>query len=303
MIRKILSFLSLALSMVFFSCSSDSSDAVDTLASASITASVNGQSWASMPGGATSVISGFNAFGENQTIFNISGFKMDMTVINITIPANTVYEGTFNYDENSSAHLSYTNEVTSYSSVEAGGNFTLTITDYNLQAGTISGTFSGTIFDFDGNSISITNGQINNVRVMSTNYYSNGTMSLSRNGGESFSMDNNLDDQKFVTITENSGINQIFVTGNNATLTSDFGLYFIGFPNDVAPGTYDLTTETGFTAGLGNSNNEPEYNLTSGTITITSHNGNAVSGTFSYTVNNGVQTVTITNGNFSITHN
>lgn len=303
MIRKFLSFLSLALSVVLFSCSSDSSDAVDTVLSASITATVNGQSWASMPGGATSIISGFDAFGENQTIFNISGFKMDMTVINITIPANTVYEGTFSYDENSSAHLSYSSEVNSYSSTETGGNFTLTITDYNLEAGTISGTFSGTIFDLAGNSISITNGQINNVRVMSTNYYSNGTMSLSRNGGASFSMDNNLDDKKFVTIIENSETNQILVNGNNATLTSDFGLYSIGFPNNVIPGTYDLTSDSGFTAGIGNSDSEPEYNLTSGTITITSHNGNTVSGAFNYTVNNGVQTVTISNGSFSITHN
>ncbi|WP_313806827.1 hypothetical protein [Flavobacterium sp.] len=292
----------LALSTFFASCSSDESNPNQVL-DASITATVDGQSWSSMPGGATSVLSGFGMFGENQTIFNITGFKMDMTTLNMMIPASDLNEGTFNYDENSTANLSFSNEVNSFSSSEPGGSFSLTITSLNLDTGTISGTFSGTLIDFEGNSISVTNGEINNVQIMTTNYYSNGTMSLSRNGGASFTMDSNADDSKLITIMENSETNQVMVNGNNGTLTSDAGLYVIAFPKNVTPGTYNLATDTGFTAGLGNSDSEPEYNLTSGSITITSHSGNTVSGTFSYTVNNGVQTVNITNGSFSITHN
>jgi len=303
MIRKFLSFLSLALSVVLFSCSSDNSGAADTPAAATITATINGQSWRSMPGGAVSTVTGFGMFGENQTILTITGMKMDMSAVTIMIPANNLYEDTFTYDENSTAVLGYVNEENSYTSNTSGGSFTLSITNFNAQTGTLSGTFSGTVLDFNGNSISISNGEFNNLSIMTNNFYSNGTMSLSRNGGTSFTMDNNTEDGKFITIIQDDETDQIILNGNNVNLTNEAGIYAVGFPKNVTPGTYNLMTTSGFTAGIGNSENEAEYNLTSGTISITSHNANNVVGTFSFTVSNGTQTVTITDGSFNVTHN
>lgn len=116
-------------------------------------------------------------------------------------------------------------------------------------------------------------------------------------------MDASNEDGKFVTITQSTANNSISIFGNNVNVGNDFGIYNINFPKNVAAGTYTLTNTGTYSAGLGNSDSEPEYHITGGSLTITSHNGNNVVGTFNYTANNGVQTVTISNGSFNVTHN
>ncbi|WP_250598479.1 DUF6252 family protein [Flavobacterium amniphilum] len=101
---------------------------------------------------------------------------------------------------------------------------------------------------------------------------------------------------------QNSDSNGINLLGNNLNVSSDFGIYKISFPKNVTPGTYDLTANSDFGAGIPNADNHAEFDLTSGSLTITSHNGNNIVGTFNFTVNNGSETITITNGSFDITH-
>mgnify|MGYP003451287688 FL=1 len=151
--------------------------------------------------------------------------------------------------------------------------------------------------------MNVTNGSFNDVTIFSTDFFSNGSMSLKRNGGTLFTMDGTGDDGKYLSITQSNPNNSISLFGNNSTITSDFGIYNINFPKDVTTGTYTLTNTGTYSAGLGNSDSEPEYTVTGGSLTITSHTGNNVVGTFNYTANNGVQTVTISNGSFNITHN
>lgn len=302
MMNKLTGLLCLALISLTFSCSSDSDSSTTTIPGATLSADVDGQSWASLEGGA---LANLVNVGEGHAMLQVIGVKMDQSAISVQIPAEDLAEGTYTYDSESMASLMYTapGGTNAYTNLgAAGGTFTVTITDLNLATGRISGTFSGTLYDFDENSISITNGVMNSISIMNTGISSNGSMSLSRNGGTVFTMDGTQDDGKFLMVIENEEYNSISLAGNNATLTSDMGIYSVTMPLDVAAGTYDLTEVPGFTAGIGNGDGEVEYNLSSGTMTVTSHSGNTISGTFSFTAFNGTQTVTITNGTFTVTH-
>lgn len=282
------------------SCSSDSdSNETDTVG---ITAKINGAPWASDV--AVANISNVDAGETNGTALQIIGTKQDMSVITIQIPVTSLSEGSFSYNSNSNAMMTYVsaNSGDMYTSLETGGQFNLNITDLNLAGGTLSGTFNATLKNFSGETVTITDGAINAILIVGTQLYSNGSMSLSRNGSAVFTMDNDNSDGKYLLISENSLDNSVGVAGYNATISSQFGVYYIQFPKTVTPGTYNLVTSTGFGADV-STDDETDYNVTSGTLTVTSHNGNTVVGTFSFNANNGSQTLNVTNGNFSITHN
>lgn len=305
MIKKISGLFCLVLISMAFSCSSDSDDSGTTpTTGSSITASVDGQAWASMTGGAIANVSQISAMGQSQNVLQIIGAKMDESSVTIQFPIDNLAVGTYTFNNDVFGALTYNDAggVNVYTSTDTGGTFTVTISQINLSAGTISGTFSGTVLDFDGNSHSITNGTINNVSIMSSDLYSNGTMSLSRNGGAVFTMDANQSDAKYLMIMQNSMESSVSIFGYNATVTSDFGVYNITIPETAAVGTYDLTTASGYSAGIGNAEGQAEFTVSSGSVTITSHNGNNVVGTFSFTASNGTDTVTITNGSFNVTH-
>lgn len=305
MIKKISGLFCLVLISMAFSCSSDSGDSSTTpTTGSSITASIDGQVWASMTGGAVANLSQIDVIGESTTVLQIVGLKMDQSSVSLQFPIDNLAVGTYTFNNDETGTLSYTTAggAAVYSSFEETGTFSISISQVNVSAGTISGTFSGTVLDFDGNSLSITNGVINNVSIMSTDLYSNGTMSLSRNGGAAFTMDNNQSDAKYLMIMQNSADASVSIFGYNSTLTSDFGVYNITIPETAAVGTYDLTTTSGYSAGIGNAEGQAEFTVSSGSLTVTSHNGNNVVGTFSFTASNGTDTVTITNGNFNVTH-
>ncbi|MFC4817145.1 DUF6252 family protein [Flavobacterium sp. GCM10023249] len=296
--KNFLKFFCLALTgMLLFSCSGSD----DASNNESITATIDGQRWTSSGAGAT--IEDYSTAEENVHVLEIFGVKSNGSSMTFQIPITDLTVGTHNYDIDSGALLTYVSaDEQYYASHETGSSFTLTISDININTGRLSGTFSATLHDLDGNSITITDGEINNVIVINNDFYTNGTMTLTKNGGTAFTMDNNPSDSKFLMISQTSASTGINLFGNNTNIGSDFGVYNISFPKNVTPGTYNLASTDGFGAGIGNADNQAEFNLTSGSLTISSHNGNNVVGTFNFTVNNGSQTVTLTNGSFNITH-
>ncbi len=298
--KNLLLLFSFVITSVFMSCSSDSDSSSATPSLSSMTATVDGQAWASIPGGAAASVSNIDTGNGNQTILQIIGASPSFSSVSMQIPIDNLSVGTFNFTSNDLGVLAYSNSANLYSSDETSGNFTLTITSLDLTAGVMSGTFSGNLLDFDGNSLSITNGSFNSIIVVSSSLYSNGFMSLKANNGSLITMDSDNSDGKYLWISENTTGNQLALSGNNANIGSDFGLYGLIFPLNVATGTYNLTSE-GFGADIGSNSNEPEFNITSGSMTVT-RNGKNLVGTFNYNATNGVRNVTITNGSFNVTH-
>jgi hypothetical protein len=303
MIKKFSSLVSLILIATLFSCTTSNPDPSST--PSTITATIDGQSWASINGGAIANVQSIDVNGEDIMVLQIIGVKMDQSSVSMQFPIDNLAVGTYTFSSDSGGALTYSSPSATniYTSSQNTGAFTIAITDLNLATGTFSGTFSGTLFDFNGDSIAITNGELNTITYMNSQLYSNGFMSLSKNGGAIFTMDDSESDAKYLMISENSFTNSVSLFGNNANLDADFGVYSLTFPKDVTPGTYNLMTNSDFDAGISNSETQAEFNLTSGTATITSHNGNNVVGTFSFNASNGNETVTITNGSFNVTHN
>ena len=108
-----------------------------------------------------------SAFGPEMNIAGImpSGKLMNIQLINPavgTFTANTNFENLllFQYNED----LTGANSFTSFNSVTSASVGTLTITQYDIAAKKISGTFSFTGFDSTGaNQRQITNGVLNNI--------------------------------------------------------------------------------------------------------------------------------------------
>lgn len=291
---------------VLFSCSEDSTSESNN-STASMSASINGTAWNSLTGAAIANVTEVDFDGETKKALQIIGTAQNFSTFTISLPIEELSVGSQTFSGAlPNGILNYINGTTNptfYNSDNVNGEFTINITSLNLTSGKMSGTFSGKLYDDMDALLNITNGAFNNVSIFSTDFYSNGSMSLKRNSGSVFTMDATNDDGKYLTISQSSADNSISIFGNNSTLTTDFGIYNINFPKNVTAGTYTLTNSGTYSAGLGNTDSEPEYSITGGSLTITSHTGNTVVGTFNYTANNGVQTVTISNGNFSITHN
>ncbi len=291
---------------VLFSCSDGTTTTEPEIPSGSMTATVNGVAWNSIPGAAIASVVDNSIGGDEVKALQIIGTAPNFSTLTISVPITELSVGSQTFSgEFAEGLATYVNETHTgiYTSQHLSGSFTINITALNIAAGKMSGTFSAQLYDDSDVALNITNGAFTDITIYSTDFYSNGTMSLKRNTGSIFTMDASNEDGKFVTITQSNTNNSISVFGNNTTLTSDFGIYNLNFPKNVAAGTYTLTNSGTYSAGLGNSDSEPEYSVTGGSLTISSHTGNTVTGTFNYTANNGVQTVSISNGSFSITHN
>jgi hypothetical protein len=285
--------------VVLTSCSSDSSD--ESSLTGSITASIDGQNWRSNV--AVAAVQSIN-FGEiNGSVLQILGTASNSSSLAVNIPLQNLSVGTYTYNGfDADGNLSYNTMEDSYSSDETGGTFTLTINSYNSNNGTISGTFSGTLIGFDTpTQMSITNGTFSNIRVISQQLYSNGSMSLKLNSGTVFNMDTDNNDGKYLMIQQVSEANKIVVYGYNTNIGADFGIYSIMIPENATVGSHSIDGNN-YDAGF-NNNSNIDYTTTGGTINITSHTGNTIVGTFNFTATGNSQTMTISQGNFSITYN
>ena len=295
--KKIISLI--ACFVILTSCSSDSSD--QTPLTGSITATIDGQNWRSNI--AIAAIQSVNFDEINGSVLQILGTASNASSLAINIPLQNLSVGTYTFNGfDADGNLSYNTMEDSYSSDETNGTFTLTISSYNIANGTISGTFSGTLIGFDTpTEISVTNGTFNNITVISQQLYSNGNMSLKLNSGNVFNMDTDNSDGKYLMIQQVSEANKIIVYGYNTNLGADYGIYSIMIPENATVGSHTIDGNN-YDAGF-NNNSNIDYTTTGGTINITSHSGNTIVGTFNFTATGNSQTMTISQGNFSITHN
>lgn len=290
---------------VLFSCSEDSAPAEENSNTGSMAATIDGSSWSSINGGAIANLIEVGFGGDSQKALQIVGTASNMSAFTINIPMVELSLGSQTFSgEDTEGTLGYitSNMSDIYTSQHVSGNFTINITTLDLVNGKMSGTFSGKLYDQDDTVMNITGGTFTDVTIFSTDFYSNGTISLKRNSGQIFTMDSTADDGKFITLIQSDADNKLTINGTNSTLTSDFGIYSLNIPTNIAVGTYTLTNDGTYAAGIGNSEGQPEFTTTSGSLTISSHNGTNLVGTFNFTANNGSQTVTISNGSFNITH-
>lgn len=297
--KKLLISALASLALLVTSCSGDGDGG--SASTGSLSATIDGQSWSTNITVAS--LSSFDIDG-TTTVFQVIATKMDQTSLTINLPVEDLTVGSHVYSGfGAGGSLSYASTSDLYDSGDDGGTFTINITDIDLENGRISGTFSGTLISFGGGqTVTITDGEFNNILLISNSFYSDGTMSLSRNAGSVFQMDENQEDGKYLLLGQSDINDALSLYGYNSTLTSDFGIYIVSMPLNVQPGTYSLTSDDGFAAALSSNNDEPEYTITGGNITITSHNGNNLVGTFNFTANNGSATVNVSNGSFNVTH-
>lgn len=295
-------FTSLLTIISLISCSEETASENQTPSTGTITANINGQNWSSTIAAAS--LQSINMVGVNGSSLQILGTANNNSNLAINIPMQNLSTGTFTYSGiDADGSLDYTVSSNNFASDDTGGTFTFTISNYDITNGTISGTFSGTLIDFDNgsNQISVTNGVFSNIKVYSQQIYSNGSMSLKLNNGSVFSMDSNNSDNKFLSIQQVNEANKVILYGYNTNSGSDKGVYSILLPKNVTAGTYSLDNTT-YGAGYTNGNNV-QYTTTGGSITVTSHNGYNLVGTFNFTATGNSQTVTISQGSFNITHN
>lgn len=296
--KKIISLI--ACFIILTSCSSDSSSEENSL-TGSITATIDGQNWRSNI--AIAAVQSVNFDEINGSVLQIMGTASNASSLAINIPLQNLSVGTYTYNGfDAEGNLSYNTMDDLYSSDETDGTFTLTISSYNIANGTISGTFSGTLIGFDtATEVSVTNGTFNNITVISQQLYSNGSMSLKLNSGSVFNMDTDNSDGKYLMIQQVSEANKIVVYGYNTNLGADYGIYSIMIPENATVGSHTIDGNN-YDAGF-NNNSNIDYTTTGGTINITSHSGNTIVGTFNFTATGNSQTMTISQGNFSITYN
>ncbi|UGS21972.1 DUF6252 family protein [Flavobacterium cyclinae] len=296
--KKIISLI--ACLAILTSCSDDSSDD-SSATSGSITATIDGQNWRSNI--AIAAVQTVNFNGLNGSVLQILGTASNSSTLAINIPLQNLATGTYTFSGfDAEGNLSYNTMDDSYSSDETGGTFTITISSYNSSNGTISGTFSGTLIGFDTpTQMTLTNGSFNNISIVSQQLFSNGNISLKLNNGNVFNMDADSSDNLFLMIQQVNEANKIVIYGNNTNLGADFGVYSIMIPKNATVGSHTIDGNN-YDAGF-NNNSNIDYTTNGGTINITSHIGNTIVGTFNFTATGNSQTMTISQGNFSITHN
>lgn len=296
--KKIISLI--ACLAILTSCSDDSSDD-SSATSGSITATIDGQNWRSNI--AIAAVQTVNFNGVNGSVLQILGTASNSSTLAINIPLQNLATGTYTFSGfDAEGNLSYNTMDDSYSSDETGGTFTITISSYNSSNGTISGTFSGTLIGFDTpTQMTLTNGSFNNISIVSQQLFSNGNISLKLNNGNVFNMDADSSDNLFLMIQQVNEANKIVIYGNNTNLGADFGVYSIMIPKNATVGSHTIDGNN-YDAGF-NNNSNIDYTTNGGTINITSHIGNTIVGTFNFTATGNSQTMTISQGNFSITHN
>ncbi len=290
------------------SCSKSAADADPVVQSQSnMSATIAGVSWASIPDTAIASINQSSFGGQQMSLIQIAGFSLDQKNLSIQFPLTSIGVGTYNFTSSSDGGLVYSSSPTAnglYTSNNGTGSCTLNITNFDIVTGRLSGNFSGTVFNQNGSSLIITNGLINNVKIISSGFYSNGTMSLKLNNGSLLTMDSDSSDGKFLMISQNSVNNDLALFGYNSNLTAtDAGVYFVQVPKNAVAGTYNVINNANYKVGIGNKNNEPAYTVSIGSITITSNVNKNIVGTFNYTASNGVAIKTVSSGSLNFTFN
>lgn len=299
---KTLGLLTLLFIILFYSCSSDS-EGGSSSSQTSMSAKIDGQVWKSLPQGVQASIISIDDDNEMINVLQLMGASTQSTV-SFQFPISSLTEGTHTFYANSPAVLSLSN-FTNFEMFNSSedGMFKVTITNVNTTQNTISGTFSGTIYDSmgSGQSKSITDGVFNNINVESLGFYSNGYMKLSKNNNAVFSMNDEESGNSKIMILENSLNNSITVNGSSLKTNADFGTYSITFPKDITPGTYQITASGDIQAQY-SGNEYTEFSVSNGTFTVISHTGNTVKATFSYSAFSPITTINISQGELEITH-
>lgn len=299
--QKIFGLMALFFFTTFLSCSSDSDGGSTT--SSSLSAKIDGQTWNAITNGVVANVSNLDDEGIPKKVLQIIAAKADQSTITLQFPIDNLIEGTYTFDGEGAGMISYSNiaQFSIYNSSATEGTVTVTLTNVNLTDGTISGTFSGTVYDIMGSGASktITNGTFQNVVFNTTGIYSNGSMSLAKNNGSVFTMSEASPTNSKILILESSLDNSVTVNGNALVLGADFGIYSVNFPKDATPGTYAITANGAYKAGYAG-NEAEDFTVSSGSITIVSHEGNTVKATFNYTAIKGATTVTVSQGTLEI---
>lgn len=301
--QKFLGLIALFLFTTFISCSSDNDGGSTT--SSSISSKIDGQTWNSITNGVSANVNSIDDEGIPKKVLQIIGVKTDKTTLTLQFPIDNLIEGSYTFDGEGVGMISYSNltEFSLYSSSAPEGTFTVTLSNVNLTQGTISGTFSGTVYDIMETRASktISNGTFQNVSFNTTGIYSNGSMSLAKNNGTVFLMSEESPTNSKILILESSLDNSVTVNGYALVLGADFGIYSVTFPKDATPGTYEITTDGDYKPAYAG-NEADDFTVSTGSITIVSHVGNTVKATFSYTAVKGTTTVNVSQGELEVTH-
>lgn len=301
--QKIFGLLAVLFISIFSSCSSDSEGTPIT--TSSFSANIDGQAWQAIENGVYASVSSVDTGEGTQNVLQLIAAKMDQSTVTIQFPIDNLTEGTYNFTGESAGMLSYSNlsSFSLFSSSAANGNFSITISEVNLTDNTISGTFSGTVYDLmeSGASKEITNGVFENISYGETGIYSNGYMNLSKNSSNVFTMSDEDPTNSKIMILESDIDNSITVNGYALTTNANFGIYSVKFPKDATPGTYAITANGDYTAAYAG-NEAEEFTVSNGSVTIVSHIGNTVKATFNYTAVQGGISINVTNGELEITH-
>lgn len=301
--QKILGLVALFFITILSSCSSD--DGGNSTVNSSLSAKIDGQPWNSIQGGVNASLSSVDTEEGTQNVLQIIAAKMDQTTMTLQFPIDNLTEGTYTFTGDSAGMLSYSELSTFslYSSSSENGSFTVTISEVNLTNNTITGTFSGTVYDImeSGSSKEITNGVFQNVDFGTTGVYSNGYMSVAKNNGDVFTMSDENPTASKILIIESSFDNSITVNGYALTTDANFGIYSVTFPKNTTPGTYEITTDGDYKAAYAG-NEAEDFIVSIGSITIVSHVGNTIKATFSYTAVKGTTTINVSQGELEVTH-
>ncbi|CAM4098605.1 DUF6252 domain-containing protein [Flavobacterium antarcticum] len=301
--QKFIGLLSFLLIATFTSCSSDSDGTA--VANSTVSAKIDGQNWQSIPNGVNITVTSVEDEGVSQNVLQMVATSANLTVLTLQFPINNLVEGTYTFQGDQAGMLSYTDlsSFSLYGSSAENGTLSVTISNVNLAQKTLSGTFSGTLYDLmeSGASKQITNGTFQNVKFETAGIYSNGSMSLSKNGNPNFIISANDEANSKILIGENSVDNSITVNGYALKTDNNFGIYSVKFPKDATAGTYPITATGDYQASYAG-NEADDFTVSTGSVTIVSHVGNVVKANFNYTAKKGNITVTVSDGSFEITH-
>jgi hypothetical protein len=296
MINKHLLFnLSAALLIGFSSCSKEDNNGNNgggegPSTNSSFTASVDGAAFS-----ADTAITGFITGTDDFVIQAVDGIQSMGFYL-----AEFTGEGTYSLSQAVSDNGFYypdtSNTEDVYMTFSENGIGSITVSDLNLNDSLVSGSFSFTGQNQSGESVDITQGTFQNIRVTE--------QAVSGIVNNTFSVDINDDgvitsweaNGGMVSATPNFGSLNIFAidNANNSAVQ-------ILLPEEVAPGTYSLDLGGSYyalyTIGF------VTYISVSGSVTISEHEvGSKISGIFSFEgeTGGGDDTLSFTNGSFEI---
>ena len=292
----------LGLSVLAFSCGSEDEDTPGITADqGTLTASVDGEVWlssnpvASISDKYISIVA-VNADGDILSM----GVKSTSTGTYQTTTMDADGLPVFNAALTPS-NVSMSNGSFSTTSQTGQLNGKITITELDVEAKIISGTFNIEMIRYNGtdgdSSIVFESGSFNKILLEEEDLQSNGTSTLS----------SKVDGQLF----ENGSTNSVISFGNLhiSSFKSGGEAVTLIMPSDIATGSYSFgTLGSTYTASYAYSTNVSDiYYSASGTLNVTKHDtqGKHIQGTFSFVAKpfpTGVGSVTVTEGAFDVSY-